>query len=165
MVTITEKDSLVEANKKGYRDSDPGAWSKTKGVADANCQYTKHHPYKVAAVTVGALALVALTTAYFMSPAYAAYMGAAGAKVAGVVSPAITAVSAFLVAHPLIATFAIIAAVAAIVTASVLAYKNNYKANQIAREGKILNGDSPSTQIGDLKKVVDLAPEIAEVKN
>ncbi|WP_254229568.1 hypothetical protein [Wolbachia pipientis] len=105
--------------------------SKAGDVYSKGCDFVNKHPYKTAA-TFAAIALVtSLTAAYFLSPAYATFVGTVGTKAATLVSPAITAMSAFAVAHPLIASLVVLAAVAALITAPVLAYKNNNKASQI----------------------------------
>ncbi|CQD08210.1 Uncharacterised protein [Wolbachia endosymbiont wPip_Mol of Culex molestus] len=130
---------------------------KTKAgeVYGKGCNFVKEHPYKTAA-TFAAIALVtSLTAAYFLSPAYATFVGTVGTKAATLVSPAITAMSAFAVAHPLIASLVIVAAVAALITAPVLAYKNNNKASQIEEVNQgVLNacvkeGDNKPKANGD----------------
>ncbi|UPA55354.1 hypothetical protein MWH06_01515 [Wolbachia pipientis] len=179
-VNILKNDSLIGANKKGYNDSEEGFWDTTKGVAGANWQYVCHHPYKTAATFVAIAAAISLTAAYFLSPAYAAFVGTVGIKAATLVSPAITAVSAFLVAHPLFASLIVVAVVAALIAVPVLAYKNNSKADQINKvEEEILkvcekDGDKPKVNDGKLKingdastfliniaKVVELVPKEA----
>uniref|UniRef100_UPI00333ED3F9 hypothetical protein n=1 Tax=Wolbachia endosymbiont (group B) of Pilophorus perplexus TaxID=3066160 RepID=UPI00333ED3F9 len=128
---VLENDSFWVANEKGWSDNGNGFLNVTKGVANANWQYVCHHPYKTAA-TFAAIALVtSLTAAYFLSPAYATFVGTVGTKAATLVSPAITAMSAFAVAHPLIASLVVLAAVAALITAPVLAYKNGSKSEEI----------------------------------
>ncbi len=100
--------------------------------------FVTKHPYKTAA-TFAAIALVtSLTAAYFLSPAYATFVGTVGTKAATLVSPAITAMSAFAVAHPLIASLVVLAAVAALITAPVYAYKNNNKASQIEEVKQVI---------------------------
>ncbi|BDG76323.1 MULTISPECIES: hypothetical protein [Wolbachia] len=159
---VLENDSFWVANEKGWKNNGNGFLNVTKGVANANWQYVCHHPYKTAA-TFAAIALVtSLTAAYFLSPAYATFVGTVGTKAATLVSPAITAMSAFAVAHPLIASLVVLAAVAALITAPVLAYKNSGKSEEI----KALNGDidkisaivkddvkKPETKIGELKVI------------
>jgi len=146
-VNILKNDSLIEANKKGYNDSEEGFWDTTKGVAGVNWQYVCHHPYKTAATFVAIAAAISLTAAYFLSPTYAAYVGVAGAKAAALVSPAITAVSAFLVAHPLVASLIVVAAVGALIAAPVYAWKNSNKTGQIEEVSKLLEGKQPDSQI------------------
>lgn len=139
-INITAEDSFTGANKKGYDDSEEGFWDTTKGVASANWQYVCHHPYKTTATFVAIAATISLTAAYFLSPAYAAFVGAVGTKAATLVSPAITAVSAFLVAHPLVASLIVVAAVAALIAAPVYAYKNSSKESQIEKvKGAVLD--------------------------
>ncbi|QCB62906.1 hypothetical protein EJB00_05010 [Wolbachia endosymbiont of Drosophila mauritiana] len=100
--------------------------------------FVTEHPYKTAA-TFAAIALVtSLTAAYFLSPAYATFVGTVGTKAATLVSSAITAISAFAVAHPLIASLLVLAAVAALITAPVYAYKNNNKASQIEEVKQVI---------------------------
>ncbi|WP_179945558.1 hypothetical protein [Wolbachia endosymbiont of Dactylopius coccus] len=173
-VNVLENDSLWGANRKGWDQSEEGFLNTIKGVAGANWQYVCHHPYKTAATFVAIAAVASLTAAYFLSPTYAAYVGVAGAKAAALVSPAITAVSAFLVAHPLVASLIVVAAVAALIAVPVLAYKNNSKADQIDAVKEVFNkcekdkdGDKPAMD-GDKVKVKDgdastLLTEIAKV--
>ncbi|BET36927.1 hypothetical protein [Wolbachia pipientis] len=128
--------------------------SKAGDVYGKGCDFVEEHPYKTAA-TFAAIALVtSLTAAYFLSPAYATFVGTVGTKAATLVSPAITAMSAFAVAHPLIASLVIVAAVAALITAPVYAYMNSSKANQIEKAGKLLNGEQPQTQLDKIKQVL-----------
>ncbi|WP_149168631.1 hypothetical protein [Wolbachia endosymbiont of Chrysomya megacephala] len=128
--------------------------SKAGDVYGKGCDFVEKHPYKTAA-TFAAIALVtSLTAAYFLSPAYATFVGTVGTKAATLVSPAITAMSAFAVAHPLIASLVIVAAVAALITAPVYAYMNSSKANQIEKAGKLLNCEQPQTQLDKIKQVL-----------
>lgn len=120
-----------EAIKRKYADE--GLWSAAKEVPVQGWNLVKENPYKTAA-TFAAIALVtSLTAAYFLSPAYATFVGTVGTKAATLVSPAITAMSAFAVAHPLIASLVVLAAVAALITAPVYAYMNSSKAGQLAK--------------------------------
>lgn len=158
-VNVLEKDSLWGANRKGWDQSEKGFLNTTKGVASANWQYVCHHPYKTAATFVAIAAVASLTAAYFLSPAYAAFVGTVGTKAATLVSPAITAVSAFLVAHPLVASLIVVAAVAALIAVPVLAYKNNSKADQINEVEKNIcrlsyDNSSKERQINKVKEVI-----------
>lgn len=133
--------------------------SKAQDIYVKGCDFVKEHPYKTAA-TFAAIALVtSLTAAYFLSPAYATFVGTVGTKAATLVSPAITAMSVFAVAHPLIASLVIVAAVAALITAPVYAYMNSSKANQIEKAGKLLNGEKPENQLDEIKQVLGLQRE------
>ena len=98
----------------------------------------KENPRKTAATFVAIAAAASLTAAYFLSPAYATFVGTVGTKAATLISPAITAMSAFAVAHPLVASLVVLAAVAALITAPVYAYKNNNKAGQIEEVSKLV---------------------------
>ncbi|BET30473.1 MAG: hypothetical protein ABS251_03925 [Wolbachia endosymbiont of Ephestia elutella] len=130
---------------------------KAKEVYNHGCGFVKDHPYKTAATFVAIATAISLTAAYFLSPAYATFVGTVGTKAATLVSPAITAMSAFAVAHPLVASLVVFAAVAAIIAAPILAYKNSNKAVQI--EGvkeAVLNacekdGDKPKVENNKLK--------------
>lgn len=125
---------LVYGEESAGRGKAGKACAGVKAVFYGTANYACHHPYKVAATVAAVLlatTLVGLTIAYFTIPAYAAYVGVAGAKAAAFVGSAVTAVSTFLVSHPLIPTVAIIGLVAAVITAGVLAYMNNDKANKI----------------------------------
>ncbi|WP_349967964.1 hypothetical protein [Wolbachia endosymbiont of Armadillidium arcangelii] len=162
-VNVLEDDSLWEANGKGWDQSEEGFLNTTKGVASANWQYVCHHPYKTAATFVAIAAVASLTAAYFLSPAYAAFVGTVGTKAATLVSPAITAVSAFLVAHPLVASFIVVAAVAALIAAPVYAYMNSSKAGQIGGVKELLNkvNDTTRLDVGNPKTVLDkIAAEV-----
>lgn len=120
--------SRIEAIKNKYKE---GVWPAVKEVPVQGWNLVKENPYKTAA-TFAAIALVtSLTAAYFLSPAYAAFVGTVGTKAATLVSPAITAMSTFAIAHPLVASLVVLAAVAALITATVLAYKNSSKADKI----------------------------------
>ncbi|MFP3028696.1 MAG: hypothetical protein ACEY3L_21550 [Wolbachia sp.] len=108
----------------------PTIKNKFTEVYNQGYDFVTKHPYKTAA-TFAAIALVtSLTAAYFLSPAYATFVGTVGTKAATLVSPAITAMSAFAVAHPLIASLVVLAAVAALIAAPVYAYKNSNKASK-----------------------------------
>ncbi|WP_265025316.1 hypothetical protein [Wolbachia endosymbiont (group B) of Pammene fasciana] len=137
---------------------------KAKEVYNHGCGFVKDHPYKTAATFVAIATAISLTAAYFLSPAYATFVGTVGTKAATLVSPAITAMSAFAVAHPLVASLVVLAAVAAIIAAPMLAYKNSNKAVQI--EGvkeAVLNacekdGDKPKVNGGKLLAANDKDP-------
>uniref|UniRef100_A0A3B0J091 Uncharacterized protein n=1 Tax=Wolbachia endosymbiont of Aleurodicus floccissimus TaxID=2152762 RepID=A0A3B0J091_9RICK len=144
-----------EAIKRKY--SDEGLWSAAKEVPVQGWSLVKENRYKTAA-TFAAIALVAsLTAAYFLSPAYAAFVGTVGTKAATLVSPAITAMSTFAIAHPLVASLVVLAAVAAIIAAPVYAYKNSNKAAQVEGVTKAVHnacekdGDKPKVENDKLK--------------
>ncbi|WP_410543080.1 hypothetical protein [Wolbachia endosymbiont of Tetranychus urticae] len=84
-------------------------------------------------ISLAIAAVASLTAAYFLSPAYATFVGAVGTKAATLVSPAITAMSAFAVAHPLIASLVVLAAVAALITAPIYGCLNSSKAGKLAK--------------------------------
>ncbi|WP_244953472.1 hypothetical protein [Wolbachia pipientis] len=146
-ISVLRNDSLWEASRKGWNQSEEGFLGTTKGVASANWQYVCHHPYKTAATFVAIAAVASLTAAYFLSPAYAAFVGTVGTKAATLVSPAITAVSAFLVAHPLVAILVVAAAVAALIAAPVYMYMNSIKAGQIGGVKELLNTENSTTKL------------------
>ncbi|WP_265022554.1 hypothetical protein [Wolbachia endosymbiont (group B) of Ischnura elegans] len=119
----------IEEIKNKYRSE--GLWSAAKEVPVQGWDLVKENPRKTAVTFVAIAAVASLTAAYFLSPAYATFVGTIGTKAATLVSPAITAMSAFAVAHPLVASLVVLAAVAAIIAAPMLAYKNNNQASQI----------------------------------
>ncbi|UIP93278.1 hypothetical protein JSQ73_003065 [Wolbachia endosymbiont of Anopheles demeilloni] len=121
--------------------------SKVKEVYNQGYGFVTKHPYKTAATFVAIAAVASLTAAYFLSPAYATFVGTVGTKAAALVSPAITAMSAFAVAHPLIASLVVLAAVAALITAPVLAYKKSGKGGQIEKVSKLVADKEPSSKI------------------
>ncbi|MGX9891672.1 hypothetical protein [Wolbachia endosymbiont of Protocalliphora sialia] len=127
---------------------------KVKEVYNQGYGFVTKHPYKTAATFVAIAAVASLTAAYLLSPAYTTFVGKVGTKAATLVSPAITAISAFAVAHPLVASLVVLAAVAALITAPVYAYMNSSKANQIEKAGKLLNGEQPETQLDEIKQVL-----------
>ncbi|MGL9726182.1 MAG: hypothetical protein ACR5KV_06220, partial [Wolbachia sp.] len=90
-------------------------------------QYAKHNYGKTATV-IGVILAASLTTAYFLSPAYATFIGASVAKAVALVGPTI---SASAIAHPLVANLIVVVAVAALITATVLTYKNSGKSEEI----------------------------------
>ncbi|AAW71191.1 hypothetical protein EJB10_00615 [Wolbachia endosymbiont of Brugia malayi] len=158
-VNILENDSFIKANEKGYKDSDRGFWSTTKGIADANWQYVCHHPYKTAVVILGTLSVVALTAAYFLSPAYTAFIGVAGAKIATLVNPAITGLPALAVAHPLVTGLIVAASVVALIAAPIYAWMNSSKASQIEKVRELLKDEKPASKIGELKEIFKISTE------
>ncbi|WP_265027014.1 hypothetical protein [Wolbachia endosymbiont (group A) of Bombylius major] len=158
------------------------AWAGVMSPVYGTANYAYHHPYKTFAACVVIAAAISLTAAYFMSPAYAAFVGTVGTKAATLVSPAITAVSAFLVAHPLVASLIVVAAVVALIVAPVYAHKNISKTtsqidevkevfsncekdgDKLAMSGdkiKVNNGD-PLTHLTKIAKVIGLLPKEAE---
>ncbi|WP_438456209.1 hypothetical protein [Wolbachia endosymbiont of Kerria lacca] len=158
----------LEAIKNKYRDE--GLWSAAKEVPVQGWDLVKEHKGKTIGISLAVIAVASLTAAYFLSPAYATFVGTVGTKAATLVSPAITAMSAFAVAHPLIASLVIVAAVAALITAPVLAYKNSGKSEEI----KALNGDidkisaivkdenkQPDTKINELKGIPSLVKALS----
>ncbi|WP_353281289.1 hypothetical protein [Wolbachia endosymbiont (group B) of Horisme vitalbata] len=108
-----------------------GLWSAAKEVPVQGWNLVKEDPRKTVFTFVAIAAVASLTAAYFLSPAYATFVGTVGTKAATLVNPAITAMSNFAFAHPLIASLIVLAAVAALITAPVYAYKNSNKASQI----------------------------------
>lgn len=145
-------DGIFHAISEGYKQADD-YWG-IPGAAGGFGEYAKNNKLKT--TVVGTFLAVALTAAYFLSPAYAAFVGTVGTKAATLVSPAITAVSAFLVAHPLVASLIVVAAVAALIAAPVYAYKNSSKASQIDVVKEVFNkcekdGDKPAMDDGKVK--------------
>lgn len=120
---------------------------KVKEVYNQGYGFVTKHPFKAAATFVAIASAVSLTAAYFLSPAYATFVGTIGTKAATLVSPAITAMSAFAVAHPLIASLIVLASVAALITVPVLAYKNSGKGGQIEEVNKLVTGQDPRTKM------------------
>ncbi|NUY39215.1 hypothetical protein GO684_00430 [Wolbachia endosymbiont of Litomosoides brasiliensis] len=158
-INILENESFVKANKKGYKDSDEGFWSTTKGIADANWQYVCHHPYKTTAVILGTLSVVALTAACFLSPAYAAFIGTAGTKIATFISPAIAGLSAFTVTHPLVASLIVAASVVALIAAPICAWMSSSKASQIEKARELLKDEKPASKVDELKEIFKISTE------
>ncbi|OAB82326.1 hypothetical protein WSTR_01295 [Wolbachia endosymbiont of Laodelphax striatellus] len=150
----------IETIKNKYNNE--GLWSAVKEVPVQGWDLVKENPYKTAA-TFAAIALVtSLTAAYFLSPAYATFVGTVGTKAATLVSPAITAMSGFAVAHPLVASLVVLAAVTALIAAPVYAlyaYKNSNKAAQVEKIAEVLNDTNikePSTQLNSIRQVLGL---------
>lgn len=181
---IEEKTGFGEAVKLVYAEESKSSGKAgkvlagVKSVPYATANYACHHPYIVAgavAATLLATALVGLTIAYFTIPAYAAFVGTAVVKAAALVSPVVTAVSAFLVSHPLIPTVAIIGLVAAVITAGVFAYKYNDQgkqiddqANKIDEVNKILKDTkvpAPESKLDAIAKLFQPAPATEPTTN
>ncbi|MGL9779900.1 MAG: hypothetical protein ACR5K5_06735 [Wolbachia sp.] len=135
----------IETIKNKYRDE--GLWSAVKEVPVQSWNLVKENPYKTVATFAAIAVVTSLTAAYFLSPAYAAFVGTVGTKAATLVSPAITAVSAFLVAHPLVASLIVVAAVAALIAAPVYAWLNSSKAGQIGGVKELLNTENGTTKL------------------
>ncbi|MDR2045429.1 MAG: hypothetical protein LBP77_00260 [Rickettsiales bacterium] len=140
-----ERDGIFHAISEGYKQADD--YRGIPGAAGGFGEYAKNNKLKTTVVVGGTFLAVALTAAYFLSPAYAAFVGTVGTKAAALVSPAITAVSAFLVAHPLVASLIVVAVVGALIAAPVYAWKNSNKAGQIEEVSKLLEGKQPDSQI------------------
>ncbi|WP_425384469.1 hypothetical protein [Wolbachia endosymbiont (group B) of Eupithecia inturbata] len=121
----------IEEIKNKYRSE--GLWSAAKEVPVQGWVLVKENPSETVVTFVAIAAVASLTAAYFLSPAYATFVGTVGTKAATLVNPAITAMSNFAVAHPLIASLIVLAAVAALITAPVYAYMNSSKAGQLAK--------------------------------
>ncbi len=132
-----KEDGIFHAISEGYKQADD-YWG-IPGAAGGFGEYAKNNKLKTTVVGGGTFLAVALIAAYFLSPAYAAFVGTVGTKAATLVSPAITAVSAFLVAHPLVASLIVVAAVAALIAVPVLAYQNNSKTDQINKKADQIN--------------------------
>ncbi|MFL3877037.1 hypothetical protein [Wolbachia endosymbiont of Trichogramma kaykai] len=125
-------------------------------VCDKGYGFVAKHPYRTAATFVAIATVASLTAAYFLSPAYATFVCTVGTKAAALVSPAITAMSVFAVAHPLIASLVVLAAAAALITAPMYVYKNSNKASQIDAVKEVLNkcekdGDKLAMEDGNIK--------------
>ncbi|WP_353287533.1 hypothetical protein [Wolbachia endosymbiont (group B) of Gerris lacustris] len=118
----------TEATIEKYKEK---VWLAVKEVSMQGWDLVKEHKGKTIGISLAVIAVASLTAAYLLSPAYATSVGTVGTKAATLVSPAITAMSAFAVAHPLIASLVVLAAVAALITAPVLVCENNDKATQI----------------------------------
>ncbi|WP_253302846.1 hypothetical protein [Wolbachia endosymbiont of Psylliodes chrysocephala] len=152
-----DRDGVFCAISEGYKQADD-YWG-IPGAAGGFGKYAKNNKLKTTVVGGGTFLAVALIAAYFLSPAYAAFVGTVGTKAATLVSPAITAVSAFLVAHPLIASLIIAVSVAAVVTAGVFMYKDSNKASQIEKAGELLNGKTPASKIDEIKQILKVPKE------
>ncbi|WP_265042075.1 hypothetical protein [Wolbachia endosymbiont (group B) of Melanostoma mellinum] len=147
----------LEAIKNKYRGE--GLWSAAKEVPVQGWDLVKEHKGKTIGISLAVIAVASLTAAYLLSPAYATFVGTVGTKAATLVSPAITAMSAFAVAHPLIASLVVLAAVAALITAPVYAYKNSNKAAQVEKVAEVLNDSSitqPDTKLNNIKQILGL---------
>ena len=122
---------LPYAITQGYKQAE-GYWG-ILGAASGAGQYAMDNKGRTGAIALVTLSVVALTAAYFLSPAYATFVGTVGTKAATLVNPAITAMSNFAFAHPLVASLVVLAAVAALITVPVCAYMNSSKAGQLAK--------------------------------
>ncbi|QKX03151.1 hypothetical protein GOY07_03115 [Wolbachia endosymbiont of Litomosoides sigmodontis] len=158
-INILENDSFIKASEKGYKDSDEGFWSTTKGIADANWQYVCHHPYKTTAIVLGALSVVTLTAACFLNPAHTAFIGIAGTKISTFISPAIAGLSAFAVTHPVVASLIIAASVVALIAAPICAWMNSSKTSQIEKARELLKDEKPASKVDELKEIFRISTE------
>ncbi|WP_143689392.1 hypothetical protein [Wolbachia endosymbiont of Nilaparvata lugens] len=152
----------LEAIKNKYQSE--GLWSAVKEVPVQGWDLVKENPRKTAATFVSIAAVASLTAAYFLSPVYATFVGASVVKAAALVSPAITAMSTFATAHPLVASLVVLAAVAALITATVYACKNSGKSEEIKALNSNINGvvakvndenQSPGTKINETQAVTE----------
>lgn len=148
----------LEAIKNKYQSE--GLWSAVKEVPVQGWDLVKEDPRKTAAIFVSIAAVASLTAAYFLSPVYATFVGASVVKAAALVSPAITAMSTFATAHPLVASLVVLAEVAALITATVYACKNSGKSEEIKALNSNINeiaakvndeNELPETKINELK--------------
>lgn len=153
-------DSFPHAIAKGYKEAEK-YWG-IPGAANGAGQYAMHNKGRTGAIALVTLSVVALTAAYFLSPAYATFVGKVGTKAATLVSPAITAMSEFAVAHPLIASLVVLAAVAALITAPIYGCLNSSKASQIGKAGELLNSEEPQTQLEQIREVLGIQKETAK---
>ncbi|WP_264704597.1 hypothetical protein [Wolbachia endosymbiont (group B) of Apotomis betuletana] len=154
----------IEEIKNKYRSE--GLWSAAKEVPVQGWGLVKENPSETVVTFVAIAAVASLTAAYFLSPAYATFVGTVGTKAATLVNPAITTMSNFAVAHPLIASLIVLAAVAALIVAPVLAYKNSGKSEEIKALNSNINeiaakvnedNTDPKTMIDELKVMPCLA--------
>lgn len=144
--------SRIEAIKNKYKE---GVWPAIKEVPVQGWDLAKEHKGKTIGISLAIIAAASLMAAYFLSPAYATFVGTVGTKAATLVSPAITAMSALAVAHPLIATLIVVAVVAALITAFTYAYKNSGKVAQTEEfKQAIVNADEKAAQIEKVKQAV-----------
>lgn len=109
--------------------------------------YSIHHPGRVAAVVLPAIAVAALTASYFMFPAYAAFVGAYAAKAGAFVAPAISGISGGIsagfmlaAANPMLTGILAIVAVAAVAAIGSLAYKVCNQKSIINDKEEMING-------------------------
>ncbi|WP_253299976.1 hypothetical protein [Wolbachia endosymbiont of Chironomus riparius] len=109
--------------------------------------YSIHHPGRVAAVVLPAIAVAALTASYFMFPAYAAFVGAYAAKAGAFVAPAISGISGGIsagfmlaAANPMLTGILAIVAVAAVAAIGSLAYIVCNQKSIINDKDEIING-------------------------
>lgn len=135
-----------------------GIKGKVKKVYNQGYGFATEHPYKTAATLVAIAAVASLTAAYFLSPAYATFVGTVGTKAATFVSPVITAMSAFAVAHPLVASLVVLAAVSALIAAPIYVSLTSLKASQIAKAVKFLNVEDskPETSLDGVRQALEL---------
>ncbi|WP_338406377.1 MULTISPECIES: hypothetical protein [unclassified Wolbachia] len=141
-------DGFFHAISEGYQQADD-YWG-IPGAASGFGQYIINNKLKIAGIIL-AFSAIALTTAYFMSPAYAAFVDTTGAKIAMFVGPAIAKLSALAVAHPLAASLIIAISVVALIAAPVLAYKNSDKADRIEEAREWIEKESPSGNLSKAK--------------
>lgn len=127
--TYKKGDAPWTSARSGWDQTTGDSWRVTGGASGLG-QWINNNRWKTAAL-VGVLSLVALTSAYFLSPAYAAFVGKTAASAIAVVSNGAKALYAFAAANPVFAIFLAVVVVAAVITAGVLAYMNNDKANKI----------------------------------
>ncbi|WP_264730372.1 hypothetical protein [Wolbachia endosymbiont (group B) of Episyrphus balteatus] len=125
---------------------------KVKEVYNQGYGFVKGHKKGTIFISLAVIAVASLTAAYFLSPAYATFVGTVGTKAATLVNPAITAMSNFAFAHPLVASLVVLAAVAALITAPVYAYMNSSKAGQLAKlEKNFKDGCEVDSESNDWK--------------
>ncbi|OAM05941.1 MAG: hypothetical protein TV41_04760 [Wolbachia endosymbiont of Dactylopius coccus] len=106
---------------------------KAEEVYSQGYNFVKGHKKGTIFISLAVIAVASLTAAYFLSPAYATFVGTVGTKAATLVSPAITAMSKFAFAHPLVASLVVLAAVAALIAAPIYGCLNSSKAGQLAK--------------------------------
>ncbi|WP_419214737.1 hypothetical protein [Wolbachia endosymbiont of Rhagoletis cingulata] len=157
-------ESFYHAIAEGFKKAEK--YMGIPGAASGAGQYAMNNKVKTGAIALGTLLVLGVTAAYFLSPAYAAFVGTVGTKAATLVSPAITAMSTFAIAHPLVASLVVLAAVAALITATVYAYKNSGKSEEIKALNSNIDtiavtvndeGKNPDTKINELKALSCLA--------
>ena len=132
---------------------------KVKKVSSQGYKFVKKYQGETICISLAVIAVASLTAAYFLSPAYATFVGTVGTKAATLVNPAITAMSNFAFAHPLIASLIVLAAVAALITVPVYAYKNSNTAAQVEKVAEVLNNSNitePDTKLNNIKQILGL---------
>ncbi|WP_250296050.1 hypothetical protein [Wolbachia endosymbiont of Oedothorax gibbosus] len=144
-----KRDGFFHAISEGYKQADD-YWGIPGGFSGFG-QYVINNKLKTAVVFLVIPSAIALTAAYFMSPAYAAFVDIAGAKVAAFAGPAIAKLSALAAAHPLAASLIIAISVVALIAAPVLAYKNSDKAERIEEAREWIEKESPSNNLDKAK--------------